>query len=461
MAYIVERVRKPRGKNKKPEISYQVKWNVGGKVANGHGSETFRDPKKAEHFKSAVILASEQYPPNFLPGQGDDGWCDDATFARYLGRADELEKPSVPIFRNYAETVIKSMSGIQGSTRRRYRNIVEQHINPWFGDAAMNDVKAISATTIGAWVNDLSDGVNAPDTGEPRRKLKPKTIRNVHGVLYTLVQNAVDAEPPLRTTNPCEKTRLPSLDDGEGDEEMVFLTHEEFETVFNLLKDDAKDLAEFLATTGLRYAEATALQVRDLDLLGKRPRLHVRRAWKRKENGGWEYGPPKTPRSKRSMSLSPAQVQVLLPLVAGKRLKDLVFEGPAGGQYAHQTFYGSRWRPAVYKSIRCDYHRQLDRDNGIGVDRSNRFVKNEDMEPCGCPGMLEKVPRIHDLRHTHVSWLIAENLPMKAIQLRLGHESIQTTIDRYGHLLPEVDDDMVAAVDSFMIRGRESVPTMV
>jgi integrase len=71
--------------------------------------------------------------------------------------------------------------------------------------------------------------------------------------------------------------------------------------------------------------------------------------------------------------------------------------------------------------------------------------------------MLEKVPRIHDLRHTHVSWLIAKNMPMKAIQLRLGHESAETTSDRYGHLLPEVDDQMVAAVDSFMIRGREQV----
>lgn len=457
MAYIVDRVRKPRGKNKKPEISYQVKWNFGNKVGNGRGSETFRDIKNAEYFKTAVERAGSQYPPNFLPGGGDEGWCDDETYRRYLGAASEPETPPAPLFREYAETVIKSLSGIQGQTRHRYRRIVAAHINPWFGDAAMDDVKAISKTTIGTWVNDLGDGMPAPGTAEPRRKLKPKSIRNIHGLLYSIVQHAVEAEPPLRTTNPCEKTRLPKLDDGEGEEEMVFLTHGEFETVFALLQDDAKDLAEIMVTTGLRYAEITALQVRDLDLLAEQPRLSVRRAWKRQEDGSWDYGPPKTPKSKRRLSLSPRQVMLLLPLVAGKRIKDLVFEGPTGGRWVHQTFYMSRWRPAVYAAIRCAYHREQDRQAGIGTDRLNRFVKNEDMDPCGCPGMLEKVPRIHDLRHTHVSWLIAKNMPMKAIQLRLGHESAQTTSDRYGHLLPEVDDQMVAAVDSFMIRGREQV----
>ena len=44
--------------------------------------------------------------------------------------------------------------------------------------------------------------------------------------------------------------------------------------------------------------------------------------------------------------------------------------------------------------------------------------------------------RFHDLRHTHVAWLIAGGAPLLHIQARLGHESITTTIDTYGHLLP-------------------------
>ena len=46
----------------------------------------------------------------------------------------------------------------------------------------------------------------------------------------------------------------------------------------------------------------------------------------------------------------------------------------------------------------------------------------------------ENIPafRFHDLRHTHVAWLIAGGAPLPHIQARLGHESITTTIDTYG-----------------------------
>jgi integrase len=54
---------------------------------------------------------------------------------------------------------------------------------------------------------------------------------------------------------------------------------------------------------------------------------------------------------------------------------------------------------------------------------------------------------VHDLRHTHAAWLIAEGRPLPSIQARLGHESITTTIDRYGHLMPDLDDGNAAAID--------------
>jgi integrase len=48
--------------------------------------------------------------------------------------------------------------------------------------------------------------------------------------------------------------------------------------------------------------------------------------------------------------------------------------------------------------------------------------------------------RFHDLRHTHVAWLVAGGAPLPHIRARLGHESITTTIDTYGHLLPAGDE---------------------
>lgn len=47
---------------------------------------------------------------------------------------------------------------------------------------------------------------------------------------------------------------------------------------------------------------------------------------------------------------------------------------------------------------------------------------------------------MHDLRHTSVALAIAERAHPKAIQTRMGHSSINVTLDRYGHLFPELDE---------------------
>lgn len=76
-------------------------------------------------------------------------------------------------------------------------------------------------------------------------------------------------------------------------------------------------------------------------------------------------------------------------------------------------------------------------------------------------GVIKKlgVPpfRFHDLRHTHVSWLIAGGAPLPHIQARLGHESITTTIDTYGQLLP-AGSDLISRIIDTALRGEEIHP---
>jgi integrase len=55
--------------------------------------------------------------------------------------------------------------------------------------------------------------------------------------------------------------------------------------------------------------------------------------------------------------------------------------------------------------------------------------------------------RFHDLRHTRASLLIAAGAHPKLIQARLGHSSITTTLDRYGHLFPSVEAALAEALD--------------
>ncbi len=53
--------------------------------------------------------------------------------------------------------------------------------------------------------------------------------------------------------------------------------------------------------------------------------------------------------------------------------------------------------------------------------------------------------RFHDLRHTSVALAIAAGAHPKAIQARMGHSSINVTLDRYGHLFPELDIEIADA----------------
>ena len=55
-------------------------------------------------------------------------------------------------------------------------------------------------------------------------------------------------------------------------------------------------------------------------------------------------------------------------------------------------------------------------------------------ESCGFSNL-----RFHDLRHTHATLLLTSGTPIHVVQARLGHASIQTTVDTYGHVLPASD----------------------
>ena len=58
--------------------------------------------------------------------------------------------------------------------------------------------------------------------------------------------------------------------------------------------------------------------------------------------------------------------------------------------------------------------------------------------------------RLHDLRHTHASLLLKLNADPKTVSDRLGHASVQITMDVYSHLLPGVQEAAVAGLDALL-----------
>jgi len=65
--------------------------------------------------------------------------------------------------------------------------------------------------------------------------------------------------------------------------------------------------------------------------------------------------------------------------------------------------------------------------------------------------------RFHDLRHTCASLLIEQGAHPKEIQARLGHSSITTTLDRYGHLMPSLGHQLAVNLDEARKKARRDV----
>ena len=56
--------------------------------------------------------------------------------------------------------------------------------------------------------------------------------------------------------------------------------------------------------------------------------------------------------------------------------------------------------------------------------------------------------RIHDLRHSHATWLINNGVNIVAVSKRLGHASIEQTLKTYTHLLQSSDEQMMRTIET-------------
>ena len=69
----------------------------------------------------------------------------------------------------------------------------------------------------------------------------------------------------------------------------------------------------------------------------------------------------------------------------------------------------------------------------------------ETMSATGVTGL-----RLHDLRHFFAPGLIASGCDVVTVQRALGHASVTTTLNTYGHLWPDAEDRTRAATDGLM-----------
>jgi integrase len=175
--------------------------------------------------------------------------------------------------------------------------------------------------------------------------------------------------------------------------------------------------------TGLRASELRGLRWDDVDL--KRGELHIRQRADR-------YGTIGRPKSRAGSRVIP-----IGPMVANT-LRQWKLVRTGGG-----LVFGTRnQRPTHHVTLVC---------NAFLPAQIAAGVITADGKP--------KYTGLHALRHFYASWCINRRadggleLPLKVVQARLGHASIQMTADRYGHLFPRSDDGTeLAAAERELLR---------
>lgn len=312
----------------------------------------------------------------------------------------------------YLDPAKGHLSGVTDGTRQGYRQIADRSFLQILGQYP---IASITKQDIASWVSWQEKQPSARHRGQ---SLSAKTMRNYHGLLSAIMAAAGDAK--LIDANPAKGT---SLTRGRR-QGVTFLTPAEFETVYHFISDYYKPLTSFLAGTGMRWGEATALTWADIDTKTDPPTATVNKAWQKGEKNKAVLGPPKTDKSHRTVALWPELVEALGPRRGGS---ELVFQGREGRSRVWSArFNQSTWTPAV--------------------NAANNAAR------CAAAGLtpIGKRPRVHDLRHSQASWLISRGVPLPYIQARLGHENITTTVDLYGHLLPDMQQAVVSVIADVM-----------
>lgn len=286
-------------------------------------------------------------------------------------------------------------NSIRFSSWKRYEQICRSHIIPEIGHLKLSKLTPVI-------IQDLY-----------RKKslsLSSRTIVYIHTTLHKALDQAFRWS--LISKNVTELVDRPKV----VKKEIYPLSVKEVDRLFGTIKGHPLEALYILAvTTGLRKGELLGLQWKDIDLESKT--LQVKRSLSFDKNGPI-LSTPKTAKSKRNIVLTSIAVGVLVK---------------------HKT-------KQEELKVKWDKDYDLVFPNRAGKPRDRNGVINKSFKEIKRKGNLPDI-RFHDLRHTCATLLLLKGVHPKIVQELLGHSSISITLDTYSHVLPNMQEKVVEAME--------------
>lgn len=304
-------------------------------------------------------------------------------------------------FAEYTDRWLKSKhTKVRPKTIERYSDLMRLHVVPIIGGTPLLKLKPLHLEKI------YEEAI--------ARGLSPQSVLHIHRVLFTALKQAVAWQLIPRNIGEAVTPPRPER------REVKAMTPNDVIMILEAVANTNLEIPTVLALgTGMRLGEVLGLRWADIDLEKNSARISQTI---QQTGDGLVFVPPKTHRSRRSVSLPAFVVKALR-----KHKKE---------QSERRLIVGSAWH---------DLDLVIERGDGRPVrtqSLSSRFakkMKNADVSLT-----------FHGLRHGHASLMLAAGVNLKVVSERLGHSTIGITADLYTHVADEVHEAAAASLDTFL-----------
>ncbi len=304
---------------------------------------------------------------------------------------------------------------LEEKTKENYNFQTAKRILPYFGHMHMEQIRTMH-------VNDFMDSLRKPGARKDgqAKPLGSATLVYNYRVLRSIFGKAVEWR--VLPVSPMQGVTKPKEDDVR---EMQYYNEKEIASLFSALENEPLHLRVLITlavTTGLRRAELAGLTWDVIDLVAGT--VEVKKTIPKMLNGEPVIKGPKNKKSLRTLALSPSVVEELKLFYKEWRKERFNIE--------------DKWEEGKYEYLFCHL-------NGKPVDpqrlskRWIAFHREHKLKPI----------RLHDLRHTNISWMIFMKVHSEAISKRAGHSNMKM-MEIYGHVFESVDRAAASVFDGMM-----------